>query len=181
MGKRSSYEKKPRDKYYTIDPAAFERFPRHVLNYAEPCCGDGSLIDGFIKNDINRLECYWASDIDPEAGFPRIDALELGEGTIGKSFVDAIVTNPPYTKSILLPLIDHFIHYNDTWLLLPADIMHNKYFGPYMRLCEEVHSIGRLYWEENKVRGVDNYCWFFFPHNPDEVKQKYLPVFYGRE
>jgi len=126
MGKRSSYEKKPRDKYYTIDPAAFESFPCTLLRYAEPCCGDGSLIRGL--NSLGRfLYCDWASDIDSVNPSDNIDALDLGEHAIGKYNCDAIVTNPPYTKSILLPLIDHFIRLNDTWLLLPADIMHNKY------------------------------------------------------
>ena len=40
--------------------------------------------------------------------------------------------------------------------------MHNVRMGPYMKRCEKVVSIGRLYWEENKVKGVDNYCWYHF-------------------
>jgi len=34
--------------------------------------------------------------------------------------------------------------------------------APYMKECKTVISLGRLYWQENKVRGKDNYCWYEF-------------------
>jgi len=62
-------------------------------------------------------------------------------------------------------------------MLLPADFMHNKRSGPYMKNCVDILSIGRLFWVRkniesedgwgNTVKGVkgkDNYCWFLFQH-----------------
>ena len=31
-----------------------------------------------------------------------------------------------------------------------------------MKICEKVVSVGRMYWQENKVKGVDNFAWFLF-------------------
>jgi hypothetical protein len=77
-------------------------------------------------------------------------------------FANCFITNPPFTWRFLKPIMDHLIDLLPTWLLLPADYMHNVRMGPYMKRCEKVVSIGRLYWEENKVKGVDNYCWYHF-------------------
>jgi len=62
----------------------------------------------------------------------------------------------------LKPLLDHLPTLRSTWMLLPADVMHNVRMGPYMKICSQVVSVGRLYWMENRIKGVDNFCWFLF-------------------
>lgn len=166
MGKRDpeKFEKKPRDFYATIDPAAVEALLPHLKPkgfFIEPCAGAGDLA---IALAAQGLHCAAMYDIEPQGeGIVQQSCLTLG----GKEawFADQFITNPPFTWKVLQPIIDHLICFLPTWLLLPADYMHNVRMGPYMKQCEKVVSVGRMYWEENKVKGVDNYCWYLFDRN----------------
>lgn len=177
MGKRSTFEKKPKDFYPTTDPNAIPpKFIEFVRGkrYAEPCCGAGDLVD--LLADV--AVCKWESDIEYRGAGKLWDAMCLSKHELEKA--DLIITNPPYTKSVLLGLIDHFITLKPTWLLLPADLMHNKYFGPYMEKCTRVVSVGRLCWfpkEGKKINSTENYCWYFWPKG---AKGGEGTKFYGR-
>ena len=166
MGKRSEFERVEKDFYATIDPNAIvPTFIERIRGktYAEPCYGDGDLED--MLREIAK--CRWRSDIrETVLSSVQMDAMEIDETLTYDC--DLIITNPPYKKEVLLPMIDQFQYVKPTWLLLPADMMHNKYFGPYIKRCQEIISVGRLYWQENKVRGKDNYCWYFFPKGGEE-------------
>ena len=160
MGKREEvkFEKKPRDKYYTIDPVAVNTLVPHLrkpTNFIEPCAGDGELVRGLTRLGV---DCCGAYDIEPQASWiEQKDCL-----TLGRQDADYYITNPPFTWSVLQPLMSHMINILPTWLLLPADFMHNVRMGPYMKQCRKVVSVGRMYWEENKVKGVENFCWYLF-------------------
>ena len=145
MGKRSDYDKVPRDKYYTIDRNAVpDSFLEYISGhtYAEPCYGGGDL-EGLIGD---MAGCKWRSDLDPDPDVPvlRKDATTLTRKDLSEC--DLIVTNPPFTWELLQPLLDHLPTLTQTWLLLPANIMHNKRMAPYMEKCNWVVSVGRLYW-----------------------------------
>jgi hypothetical protein len=163
MGKRDpdKFEKKPRDAYFTIDPAAVEALVPHLQPnrfFIEPCAGAGDLA---ISVASHGLHCAAMYDVEPQGeGVLQRNCLNLGEKE--SCFADYFITNPPFTWKVLQPIMDHLIILLPTWLLLPADYMHNVRMRPYMKQCEKVVSIGRLYWEENKVKGVDNYCWYHF-------------------
>src|SRR6185436_11636738 len=98
MGKRSSFERIPRDFYPT--PAAavppLIRYLRGVRSFAEPCCGDGALVRHL---EPYGLRCVYAGDIATGQ-----DALALNH----YGAVDAIITNPPYTRDLMHRLIAHF-------------------------------------------------------------------------
>ena len=147
MSKRSSFEKVPKDFYATVDPNAIPlkliEFVRGK-SYASPCYGNGDLEDLLMDVAI----CRWRSDIRKTVGSSKVwDATCLSKHELERC--DIILENPPYTKDVLLPMIDRFMGLKPTWLLLPADLMHNKYFRPYMKMCNEVISVGRLYWFTN--------------------------------
>lgn len=159
MGKRSpDFEKKPRDYYPTIDPSAVEALASHLPRptyFIEPCAGAGDLL---YQLENRGVECKGAYDIEPNSPYiEQENCLNLTQQD-----VDYYITNPPFSWVILQPIMDHLISLLPTWLLLPADVMHNVRMAPYMKKCVKVVSIGRMYWEENKVKGVDNYCWFLF-------------------
>ena len=167
MSKRSNFERKKKDQYYTIDPLAAQVLGPYVSGstFAEPCCGNGDLVAAL---EAQGLRCLWESDIDPGPNYDVdgfsyfiMDAFDL-EGAY-LTGIRYIITNPPYERKVLLPMIEHFTSLLPTWLLLPADLMHNQYFGPYVKNCAKIVSIGRLYWEDNKRKGTDNYAWYFFP------------------
>lgn len=162
MGKRSpDFEKKSRDYYPTIDPSAVEALAPHLPRptyFIEPCAGAGDLF-----RDLEQFghDCIGTYDIEPQNSFvQRFSCLELTENDLRGA--EYLITNPPFTWSVLCPLMDHMISLLPTWLLLPADVMHNVRMAPYMKKCVKVVSIGRMYWTDNKVKGVDNYCWYLF-------------------
>jgi hypothetical protein len=126
MGKRSSnFERIPRDFYRTPFNAVPPLIPhlRGIRTFAEPCAGDGALVRHL---ESFGLRCTYAGDIAT-----RQDAL--ARDTYGNA--DAIITNPPYTRELMHRLIAHFRKIAPTWLLLPADWMHN--------LAEYDEEIGR--------------------------------------
>lgn len=172
MGKRSpDFEKKPRDSYFTIDPVAVDVLSSHLHTYEqfiEPCAGAGDLIAGLMRRGI---ACCGAYDIEPKS--PWISTRNCL--TLDRQDADYYITNPPFTWGVLQPIMDHLISLLPTWLLLPADFMHNVRMGPYMKQCKKVVSVGRMYWEENKIKGVDNYAWFLF-----DKDHKGMTEFIGR-
>lgn len=174
MGKRSNLERKPKDFYPTTDPKAMA--PRFVqmtlgLKYAEPCVGEGDLV-----NLLNGCNCVFKSDIQTGTNALDLTAEDLKDA-------EAIITNPPFSRDILLDLIEHLSSLKDTWLLLPADLMHNVYFGPYMEKCTTVISIGRLCWfpkDGKRVASTENYSWYKWPRGIFQSSQKGNTRFYGR-
>jgi len=166
----NAFELRPREYYPTIDPKAHKVIAPLVKGrtYAEPCYGAGDLVRGISGENREEL-CKFKSDISPDGGgCLEGDALDLIPRDLESC--DLIVTNPPFDRKTLVPLLEHFISLKPTWLLLPADRMHVKYFSEYMDMCTQVHSIGRLCWfykEGKRVAGVDNYAWFFWPKGGD--------------
>ena len=176
MGKRSSLEKIPKDFYPTTDPKAIP--PKLVefirgKSYASPCYGNGDLEDLLMDVAI----CRWRSDIRETVGSSKVlDALCLSKEDIARC--DMILENPPFTKSVLLPMLDHFVSLKPTWLLLPADMMHNVYFKEYVDKCTRIVSVGRLKWfKDSPHSSTDNYAWYFWPQ---EAKPNNATHFYGR-
>ena len=176
MGKREEIKKpkSARDFYATIDPDAVTPLLDHVFGdtYAEPFYGNGDLEDLLMDVAV----CKWRSDVRDTVGSSKVmPATEVSKKDLSEC--DIIISNPPFTRGVLLPCIDHLTSLLPTWLLLPADIMHNKYMSPYMEKCELVLSVGRLCWfpvDNKMVKGVDNYAWYKF------VDHKCNTVFKGR-
>ena len=172
MGKRSNFERKARD-FYPTPFAAVEPLIDHLpkgFTFAEPCAGDGALINHLERKGL----CTWASDIEPQAegiyaySYEQLTAEELMEA-------EFIITNPPWNRKILHPMIDFFTSKRvKTWLLFDADWMHTKQSIPYMSMCEKIVSVGRIKWFGN-MTGKDNCAWYLFDKKNDKPTE-----FYGR-
>lgn len=166
MSKRdgNKFDRVSRDYYATIDPIAVARLVPHLKRpcyYCEPCAGAGDLIRALSEK--GPYGCIGAYDIEPQK--PTItqrNCLTLKSSDFDFTGLDYFITNPPFAWDMLKPILDHLPKIKPTWLLLPADRMHNVRMGPYMKICEKVVSVGRMYWQENKVKGVDNFAWFLF-------------------
>lgn len=181
MSKRSDFPKVEKDFYRTCDgkaiPPKLVEFIRGKT-YCEPFYGQGDLED--LLMDI--ATCTWRSDIRETVGCSKVmDAMCLAKEDVDRC--DLTISNPPYTKSVLLPLIDHLVSLKPTWLLLPADMVHNKYFVPYMKGCSKVISIGRLCWfpkDGKRVASTENYSWHFWPKGSLGSGDNIETVFYTR-
>ena len=169
MGKRSDFERKPRD-FYPTPMEAVEPLLEHLpedFPFTEPCAGNGALIEHLETKGI----CMWASDIEPQAeGIHKCDYSDVG---FDVGFVDYVVTNPPWDRKILHPMIEYFAPRIQTWLLFDADWMHTKQSAPYMKMCSKIVSVGRIKWFGN-MTGKDNCAWYLFDRKVNNT------IFYGR-
>ena len=171
MGKRSDFERIPRDFYPTPYKAVIPLLPHlgDEFTFAEPCAGDGRLIEHLEKHGGI---CRYAHDIEPmHQRVEQHDALEHGY-----TQCDYIITNPPWNRKILHPMIEHFVDQRPTWLLFDSDWMHTKQSIPYLKYLSKIVSIGRVKWIEGSSSvGKDNCCWYLF-----EQKNLYPHQFFGR-
>ncbi len=173
MGKRSSFERKPRDFYPTPAAAVAPLLP-HIKDlefFDEPCAGDGSLIDIL---EATGAKCHAAVDIEPmRDDIGCADAL-----SIDKCFSDAFITNPPWERGILHRLIEHLSILAPTWLLFDADWAHTRQASPYLDRCKKIVSVGRVKWiPDSKMTGKDNCAWHLFRSGAGSS-----PIeFYGRK
>ena len=167
MGKRSDFARRRSDAYHTFDQRAVQALKPYlygIKTFAEPCAGDSDLIKGLKSIG---LRCVLASDIAT-----GVDALTISDF----NGADAIITNPPWTRVLLHPLILHFQKHKPTWLLFDADWAFNKRSALYLEHCSHIVAVGRLKWIEGTTQtGKDNVAWYCFWH-----KHTAGPRFHGR-
>jgi hypothetical protein len=169
MGKRSDFTRRKADAYQTIDPRAVRVLLPHlkrgrIRTFAEPCLGEGKLAQQLIDAG---LVCLLGSDI--ETG---VDALTISDF----NGADAIISNTPWTRRLLHPMILHFSKHKPTWLLFDGDWAFNKQSGPYLDQCSDIVAVGRLRWIEGTTQtGKDNSAWYRF-----DARHFGGPKFYGR-
>lgn len=167
MGRRSDFVRRPHDAYQTVDPRAVETLMpflrwHGIETFAEPCVGEGHLRRSL---EAAGLHCMWASDIEDGT-----DAT----GIIYPDLPDAIITNPPWTREILHPIIDNLQRQAPTWLLFDSDWAYNVGAGPYLEHCSDIVAVGRLKWF-NGTGGKDNASWYRF-----DINHHGGPRFHGR-
>lgn len=167
MGKRSKgFKRSPKDYYVTPRAAVLPLLPHlNEKTFIEPCAGNYALA-GHLEDF--GLECFGAYDIDPKhPDITKCDAFYL------KGSAHTIITNPPWTRNILHPMIEHFRGLNNTWLLFDADWAHTKQAIPYLKYCRKIVSVGRVKWFGNTT-GKDNAAWYNFG------KKETQTIFFGR-
>ena len=153
MSKRSNFPRVANDFYATPLPAVLPviAWLRGVRTFAEPCCGNHDLVRHL---ESQGLRCVFAGDIS--AGQDALARTDYGSP-------DAIITNPPWTRSALHPLIVHFARIAPTWLLLDSDWSNTKQAIPYLKFCTNILAIGRVNWiAGTDPCGKDNASWYRF-------------------
>lgn len=169
MGKRSDFERNPRDFYPTPFEAVTPLLPhlQGISTFAEPCAGDGKLMDHL---SVSGFTCSYACDIEPQRdGVEKLSCFDVSQPLAD---ADCIITNPPWDRKLLHPMIDHFRTLNDiTWLLFDADWVHTKQSRDLIQYCSKIVSVGRVKWiEGSKTTGKDNCAWYQFgKHKTDAI------------
>lgn len=150
MGKRSNFERIPKDAYMTIDPRATKpllEFLGNEVSYYEPCVGNGDLIN-LLKPHV----CVGYSDVEKNATYWKYE-------TNAKCFI----TNPPWSRKLLHPIIDNLRNQLPTWLLFDAAWMFTAQSAFYMKYCKVVIPVGRLRWiPGTSWDGKDDCAWYLF-------------------
>jgi len=169
MGKRSNFERVERD-FYPTPKAAVEPLLPHLKpnsTFFEPCAGDGRLIRHLEEAGHT---CKYACDIEPMDGrVCKRDALEVSHVS-----ADYVITNPPWNRKILHPIIEHYAQLAPTWMLFDANWLFTKQAAPYMRWCSKIVVIGRVKWiEDSKMTGKDDSVWGLF--EPDAKETVFVP------
>jgi hypothetical protein len=178
MGKRSDFKRVERD-FYPTPLAAVVPLIDHLPTWAaywEPCAGDFALCGHLDELTESRLVCTDAMDIVPkDNGVTVGDALK----TSVPANSDFIITNPPWDRKILHPMIEHFSSMRPTWLLFDADWMHTKQSAPFMKYCNKIVSVGRVKWiPDSKMTGKDSCAWYLFDRTYEGLSSR--TEFYGR-
>jgi len=159
MGKRSDFKRVERDFYPTPMEAVLPLLPhlKPTTLFVEPCAGNGALMEHLEEH--GHL-CTDAFDIEPQRdGIRQVDALSDWNHAIG----NVIITNPPWDRKILHPMIENFRLKMPTWLLFDADWMHTRQSAPFMPYCKKIVSVGRVKWiPDSKMTGKDNCAWYYF-------------------
>jgi hypothetical protein len=167
MGKRSNFDKIPKDYYRTIDPRAVQALKAFIpsgTKFVEPCAGDGILTKQLAG--VMGLICVAEYDIEPNAPqIKSLNALTIEESHV--SDADLIISNPPWTRSLLHPMIERFASLRPTWLLFDSSWPFTKQSSTLMeKYCTDIVAIGRLKWIENTtMSGKDDCSWYRFDIN----------------
>jgi len=165
MGKRSKFERNPRDYYPTPEEAVLPlldfvatRAGCQKTTFIEPCAGDGRLVRHLTKQG---LSCVYACDIEPQADFIKKRDVLFFDNTPMPA-CDFVITNPPWGRKLLLPMIEEFRQHAPTWLLIDADFIFTKQAKQCMSFCHKIVSVGRVSWMDNGTSGMDNCIWVLF-------------------
>jgi len=171
MGKRSagSFERNKGDFYRTWHPATVAPLARRLgagAAFVEPCAGDRILAHNL---ETMGLQCLFASDVEPQDRSVGIwDAMDLTPELLAGWLPTQvhrlkIITNPPWTRTLLHRMIAHFQEIADTWLLFDADWAHTDQAIPLLESCHEIIGVGRVKWMEgSRHSGKDNAAWYNF-------------------
>lgn len=175
MGKRSSFRRIERDYYPTPGKAIDPLLPHlpETTSFVEPCAGDGRMM--IYLSNAGHL-CVDAWDIEPQHKLvSQRDATTAKDNSQAEFFI----TNPPWDRSILHPLIGNLATQKPTWLLFDADWMHTKQSAPFMDWCRVIVSVGRVKWiEDSPHTGKDNCAWYLF--DEDDSNYGMTTEFWGR-
>lgn len=166
MGKRSNFERNARDFYPTPLAAVLPLLPHlaPATRFCEPCAGDGALIDHLTRRGHT---CAAAWDIEPQRG--DIDQQNALTRLIGN--IDCFITNPPWDRRTLHPLILHLSSQHPTWLLFDADWAHTVQAIPYLPRLRKIVAVGRVKWiADSPFTGKDNCAWHLFDEGSGPIE-----------
>jgi hypothetical protein len=160
LGKRSSFERRDRDFYSTPEAAVLPLIPHlpYGAMFIEPCAGDGRLVRHLEKHGMS---CLWAFDIEPQhEDVDQRDALD-GDSICGADpSADFIITNPPWRRDLMHPMIETFRAERPTWLLHDADWLFTKQAAPFLPYIRKIVTVGRVKWiEDSKMSGKTDAVW----------------------
>jgi hypothetical protein len=188
MGKRSNFERIENDAYFTPFSAVPPLIPHleKCVKFLEPCAGAGDLINHLEK--FGHI-CEAACDLEPQAkGIVKANALEYDFRTFPTfQEIDYIITNPPWERELLNPMIERFMEFAPTWLLFDADWPYTiqkeaakktgcKLVPELLKHCKKIVPIGRVKWIPNsKSQGKENCAWYLFDKNHTTY-----PIFYPK-
>jgi hypothetical protein len=128
--------------------------------FVEPCAGDGALVRALR---LHGIACRVAFDTEPRDSIVRRGDASRVDWTVADGApAIPVVTNPPWARHLLEPILVNIIGTRVIWLLLPLDYATNLWTNPYMRYVNRIVPLGRVSWKGNGRGGMENSAWFRF-------------------
>ena len=153
MGKRSQFPRVPQDAYSTPPEAVTPLLPHLApgTRFIEPCCGEGRLVEHLVSaGHVCAARC----DLPTDATIWRYVSIENGV---------IFITNPPWRRDVLHPLIINLSSQAPTWLLLDAPWCHTRQAIPYLLRLRKIVSVGRVRWiPDSPFTSKDDRAWHLF-------------------
>src|SRR3984893_1647357 len=86
-----------------------------------------------------------------EAGLIPLRSYDISQGYDARVIeyphdAEFFITNPPWTRQLLHPIIVNLKRQKPTWLLFDADWAHTIQAAPYLSFCRKIVSVGRVKW-----------------------------------
>lgn len=176
MGKRSDFERRPKERYFTWDQRAYPVLMAHldpsIQTFAEPCAGGGNMVMALQERG---LQCLYAGDIDPDepdgpalCDIPILTSDYKDIDDMGFATADAIITNPPWKRSMLHPFIDWCVWTEKpAWLLIDSNWAFTAQARPYLKYCSMIAPTPRLKWIwDSDHAAKDDTSWYLFGPEP---------------
>lgn len=130
------------------------------LRFAEPCAGAGHLVDLLDGQRVGDgvLQCVFGLELEPQGhldGGTRNrwpiatgNALQLTERDLARAGapVDVLISNLPWHRDWLHPLIRHLAALRPLWSLHDASWAFTDQAAPFASICTDIAAVGRLKW-----------------------------------
>lgn len=129
--------------------------------FIEPCAGDGALVKALRVHGIICKVAFDNAPRDPDVRLGDAAKVDWGE-TAPDEIPLPVVTNPPWARHLLEPILANLIGTRVVWLLLPLDMAANLWTNPYMRYVNRIVPLGRVSWLGNGKAGMENSMWARF-------------------
>lgn len=162
MSKRTQgLERRKNDFYETPWDAVRPLLPHlpRQCRFIEPCAGAGKLIDHL---EAVGHKCIAAFDIAPQ----RADIRQRSCHQVrvrNRPANTFYITNPPYRREIMHPIIRHLANQLPTWLIFEMDWLATQQAIPFLPYCHKVVAVGRVRWiEGTTMDGMENFMWAMF-------------------
>lgn len=166
MSKRTQgLTRRAHDSYDTPAHAVSELL-KHLLPitaFIEPCAGSGQLRDFLVEKGH---WCTQSTDIFPRG--KRIGTADAATEQYPRSIASCFITNPPWTRELLHPIIENLSNQLPTWLLFDSDWAVNAKTPKHLLdRCERIVAQGRVRWMlgqpgDKGHSSVDNVSWYRF-------------------
>lgn len=165
MGRRSNLPHLPNDAYATPPKAVLPllSFLEPATRFIEPCAGNRALVHHL---EAHEYVCVSAFDIAPRhPSIVKRDARTLATADVAGA--DCFITNLPWSRPLLHPLIAHLHRLLPLWTIIDANWAHTKQAAELMQYCSHIVSIGRVRWFEGTPSGgKDDAAWYRFEAEP---------------
>ncbi len=155
MGRRSNFKREARDFYSTPYEAVLPLLPHVSGSFYEPCAGNGALTRHLQQHG---LKCTGQSDWEPlSPEIHKCSAFDLPH----VNGADQIISNFPWRREMLHPLLRHCLTLAPVWTLHDANWMFTAQAAPFLKYCEKIVTVGRVKWiEGSKSAGMEDVCWY---------------------